>query len=115
MLIRDLINKLEALDHEHYQSGANEVMGPATIETDVFVPVIGSTEKHYYYAGFDHEICIERSGDGVYLLLNKFARRDPITVTKPQRNPPRMLTNTSDGVHPFHTENYIRSYKAYDK
>lgn len=71
MLIRDLINKLEEIDEAHTDAGLNEMIGPASIEIDVFKRCVDDFHK-FYYAGFDHEIRVELSSDGVYHILSLF-------------------------------------------
>lgn len=69
MLLKDLINQLQLLYDKEVVGDYLEVMGEPEIMIDVF-------EKNYSnlfnYAGFDKEIDIERSGDGVYLLISRF-------------------------------------------
>lgn len=69
MLLKDLIKKLQVLYDIETANGSLEVMGEPEIMIDVFEKNYGSL---YNYAGFDKEINIERSGDGVYLLLSRF-------------------------------------------
>jgi hypothetical protein len=62
MLTRDLIKKLEELDR-------NDPVQPSEIMIDVFSPV----GRHLFeYRGFDKDIVIQRSGDGVYPILTAF-------------------------------------------
>lgn len=67
MLIKELIEVLQ----KHYDEEIKhvDVMGEPEIMIDVFEKV----EDHkFQYSGFCNKISIERSGDGVYLILSAF-------------------------------------------
>ena len=73
MLLKDLIKKLQVLYEIETADGSLEVMGEPEIMIDTFEKNYGNL---YNYAGFDKEINIERSGDGVYHILSRFKERD---------------------------------------
>ena len=76
MLIKELIRKLEEL-YSSYDEEYKSVMGEPSIEIDVFQP-LGDPDNHIFvYAGFSHEIEIEKSDDGVYDILSAFSRTYP--------------------------------------
>ena len=67
MLIKDLIELLQ----KHYEEEMKhvDVLGEPEIMIDVFDKV----EDHkFHYSGFSNKITIERSSDGVYLILSAF-------------------------------------------
>lgn len=68
MLIRTLIEKLEQLEKEHEPH--KHIMGEADIMIDSF------DWSNRSYKGYDHDIRIERSDDGVYLILTSGAAAD---------------------------------------
>jgi hypothetical protein len=75
MLIKDLIKKLEEL-YNSYDEEFKTVMGEPSIEIDVFRQV--DDKEHYFqYAGFSHDIKIEKSDDGVYDILSAFGHSYP--------------------------------------
>lgn len=69
MLLKDLINKLQELYDNETSRESLEVFGEPEIMIDTFEKNYGNL---FNYSGFDKEINIERSGDGVYLLLSRF-------------------------------------------
>jgi hypothetical protein len=68
MLIKDLIEQLQTL-YEQEMIHA-DVMGDPEIMIDCFKKVKPGV---FHYAGFSKNISIQRSNDGVYLILNGFA------------------------------------------
>jgi len=74
MLLKDLIKRLQELYDKEVQGDYLEVMGEPEIMIDTFEQNYGSL---YNYAGFDKEITIDRSSDGVYLILNRFSNDIP--------------------------------------
>ena len=68
MLIKDLIEQLQTL-YEKEMIHA-DVMGDPEIMIDCF-----KKAEHgvFHYAGFSKDVSIQRSTDGVYLILNGFA------------------------------------------
>jgi hypothetical protein len=75
MLIKDLIQKLEEL-YNSYDEEYKATMGEPTIEIDVFRPI--EDKPHcFQYAGFSHDIKIEKSDDGVYDILSAFSHSYP--------------------------------------
>ena len=67
MLIKDLIGLLQ----KHYEEEIKhvDVMG----EPEIMIDVFNKVEDHkFQYAGFSNKISIERSSDGVYLILSAF-------------------------------------------
>ena len=80
MLIKDLIKNLEEL-YNSYDEEFKTVMGEPTIEIDVFRPV-EDTEHYFQYAGFSHDIKIEKSSDGVYDILSAFSQSYPKESSK---------------------------------
>jgi len=70
MLIKDLIAELQALYDKEIQYV--DVMGEPEIMIDVFSK-IGDTHT-FQYAGFDKNIVIDRSADGVYSILTAFVK-----------------------------------------
>lgn len=68
MLLRTLIEQLEQLEREH--APHVHIMGPADIMIDSFDWTTGQ------YKGFDNDIRIERSDDGVYPILTSGTMRD---------------------------------------
>ena len=72
MLLKDLIKELQDTYDKEVQGGYLEVFGEPEIMIDIFEEDhkgIGST---FVYKGFDKEITIDRSTDGVYMILNRF-------------------------------------------
>jgi hypothetical protein len=45
---------------------------------------------------------------GVTTMSSGIRASKTITVVKPQRNPPKLLTDTVEGLHPQHAAKYIR-------
>lgn len=41
-------------------------------------------------------------------FCDREARHHAIKVTKPERSPPRLLTDTTEGLHPYFGSHYIR-------
>ena len=68
MLIKDLIEQLQTL-HEQGMIHA-DIMGNPEIMIDCFKQVEPGV---FHYAGFSKDVSIQRSDDGVYLILNGFA------------------------------------------
>jgi hypothetical protein len=68
MLIKDLIEQLQTL-YEQEMIHA-DVIGDPEIMIDCFKKVNPGV---FHYAGFSKDISIQRSNDGVYLILNGFA------------------------------------------
>lgn len=70
MYIKDLIVLLS----KHYVEEMKhaDVLGEPEIMIDVFKQVPGST--HFTYGGIVHDVRVERSADGVYLILSKFSK-----------------------------------------
>lgn len=68
MLIKDLIEQLQTL-YEREMIHA-DIMGEPVIMIDCFKKVATGS---FQYAGFSDKIEIQRSDDGVYLVLNGFA------------------------------------------
>jgi hypothetical protein len=68
MLIKDLIEQLQTL-YEQEMIHA-DVMGDPEIMIDCFKKV---EQGVFHYAGFNKDVSIQRSDDGVYLILNAFA------------------------------------------
>ena len=73
MLLKDLIKRLQVLYEIETADGSLEIMGEPEIMIYTFEKNYGNL---YNYAGFDKEINIERSGDGVYHILSRFKERD---------------------------------------
>lgn len=69
MRIIDLIAKLQALRAE-YDDEYLSMMGEPEIMVDRFKPAENHT---FHYAGFDNEITIEKTQDGVYDIISGFA------------------------------------------
>ena len=69
MLLKDLITNLQELYDKETSGDYLEVFGEPEIMIDTFEKNYGNL---FNYAGFDKEINIERSSDGVYLLLSRF-------------------------------------------
>jgi hypothetical protein len=67
MLIKDLIEQLQTL-YEQEMIHA-DIMGDPEIMIDCFKQVEPGV---FHYAGFGKEVSIQRSDDGVYLILNGF-------------------------------------------
>jgi hypothetical protein len=74
MLLKEFITKLQLLyDNETKDPEYLEMMGEPTIEIDVFVK--DKNHAHLFkYAGFSPAVSVERSSDGVYMILNRFAK-----------------------------------------
>lgn len=76
MLLREFITKLQQLyDNETKDPEYLKMMGEPTIEIDAFT----KAEDHphlFKYAGFSHAVSVERSSDGVYMILNRFSREN---------------------------------------
>jgi hypothetical protein len=68
MLIKDLIEQLQTL-YEQEMIHA-DIMGDPEIMIDCFKRV---EQGVFHYAGFSKDVSIQRSDDGVYLILNAFA------------------------------------------
>ena len=70
MLLKDLIKQLQ----EIYDKGATpeylEIFGEPEIMIDCFKRV---EQGVFHYAGFTDKVEIQRSDDGVYLIINGFA------------------------------------------
>ncbi len=72
MLLRDFLDTLEQLYIEEMKDV--EVMGEPEIMIDAFEK-IGDTHT-FKYCGYDNrKIDVERSDDGVYLIINRFKRK----------------------------------------
>jgi hypothetical protein len=71
MNLKDLITQLQAL--YDIESQYADVMGEPEIIIDVFKKV---GEHHFQYAGFSKDIRIDRSSDGVYPIINAFAKEE---------------------------------------
>lgn len=68
MLIKDLIEQLQVLYEKEMVHA--DVMGDPEIMIDCFRKV---EQGVFQYAGFSKDVSIQRSDDGVYLILNAFA------------------------------------------
>lgn len=68
MLIKDLIEQLQTL-YEQEMIHA-DIMGEPEIMIDCFRKV---EQGVFHYVGFSKDVSIQRSDDGVYLILNGFA------------------------------------------
>jgi hypothetical protein len=68
MLIKDLIEQLQTLYEQEMVHA--DIMGDPEIMIDCFEKVNPGV---FHYAGFSKDISIQRSNDGVYLILNGFA------------------------------------------
>lgn len=68
MLIKDLIEQLQVLYEKEMVHA--DVMGDPEIMIDCFRKV---EQGVFHYAGFSKDVSIQRSDDGVYLILNGFA------------------------------------------
>jgi len=68
MQIKDLIIQLQAL-YSTYDDEYIRIAGEPEIMIDVFKP---TANGEFVYAGFSGNIVIEKSGDGVYDILNAF-------------------------------------------
>lgn len=73
MLLKDLIKELQSIYDKETSNGGLEVMGEPEIMIDVFEEVYGA-DRLFGYKGFDKEVRIDRSDDGVYLILNRFSK-----------------------------------------
>ena len=71
MLLKDLIKELQDTYDKEVQGDYLEVFGEPEIMIDTFENTYGNL---FSYAGFDKEITINRSRDGVYLILNRFSK-----------------------------------------
>lgn len=71
MLIKDLIQKLQDIYDNEIQGDYLDIMGEPEIMIDIFESD-NNNNKHFVYKGFDKEIDIERSSDGIYLILSRF-------------------------------------------
>lgn len=69
MLIKDLIQTLQEILDEH-DAEYIETMGEPTIHIDVFAKV--QNFDYYSYCGISSEIEIQRTQDGVNLVLSAF-------------------------------------------
>lgn len=69
MLIKDLIQTLQEILDEH-DAEYVETMGEPTIYIDVFAKAQGF--DYYQYCGIDSNIEIQRTRDGVNLVLSAF-------------------------------------------
>ena len=76
MLLKEFITKLQKLyDNETKDPEYLEMMGEPTIEIDAFVK--DPDHPHLFrYAGFHPAVSVERSDDGVYMILNRFSREN---------------------------------------
>lgn len=74
----DLIAQLQKLVDDHKASGAEEVMGEHEIVIDVFRKYCDTKANvgWYQYGGFDPDIRIEKSDDGVYDILSAFSTKE---------------------------------------
>lgn len=70
MLIRELIAELQQILDATSQEEV-DVMGEPAIYIDVFAKAPGF--DYYQYCGIDHNIEIQRTQDGVNLVLSAFA------------------------------------------
>ena len=68
MLIKDLIEQLQTLYEQEMIHV--DIMGEPEIMIDCFKQVEPGV---FHYAGFGKDVGIQRSDDGVYLILNGFA------------------------------------------
>lgn len=76
MLLKEFIIKLQKLyDNETKDPEYLEMMGEPTIEIDAFVKDIDHPHL-FKYVGFSHAVSVERSSDGVYMILNRFSREN---------------------------------------
>lgn len=71
MLLKNLIQDLTDIYNKEVQGDYLKVMGEPEIMIDTFEEVEGT--HTFVYKGFDHKIKIDRSSDGVYLILNRFS------------------------------------------
>lgn len=65
-----LIQQLQDIYDKEVQGDYLEVFGEPEIMIDTFENTYGNL---FSYSGFDKEITINRSADGVYLILNRFS------------------------------------------
>lgn len=78
MLLKDLIKQLQELYDKEVQGDYLEVFGEPEIMIDTFTNQGADCSNHLFeYVGFDKNIFIDRSGDGVYLILNRFSNDLP--------------------------------------
>lgn len=73
MLLKDLIKELQSIYDKETSNGGLEVMGEPEIMIDVFEEVCGA-DRLFGYKGFDKDIRVDRSDDGIYLILNRFSK-----------------------------------------
>jgi len=79
MLLKDFIKELQRqYDNETSDPEYLEMMGEPEIMIDVFKKCENPLHE-YQYVGFDKEVLVERSGDGVYLILNRFSKNENST------------------------------------
>ncbi len=74
MLIKDLIKQLQEL-YATYDDEYKYVAGEPEIMIDIFEPIVdvfGNSTHTFAYMGFDKDIIIDKSGDGVYDILSRF-------------------------------------------
>lgn len=70
MYLKDLIEKLQEI-YDSHDVEEKLVMGEPEIMIDIFRHALGH-EHLFEYTGFDRDIEIEESGDGVYHILSRF-------------------------------------------
>lgn len=74
MLLKDLIQTLQVL-YNRYDDEYKQIAGEPEIMIDQFA-LTGKEPHTFFYAGFDKDIAIEQSSDGVYLIINRFVNDD---------------------------------------
>lgn len=73
MKIAQLISQLQKLLEAESTPGLLELFGEPEIMIDTFV--YDEAKKAFDYRGIDHDVVIERSPDGVYLILSRIGDR----------------------------------------
>lgn len=72
MLLKDLISQLQTI-YDAHDEDYFKVMGEPEIMIDTFTEKDKDSHE-FHYVGFGKDIDVEYSDDGVYLILNRFAK-----------------------------------------